>query len=69
MTPQLLTLRNVATRLGIQEQSLRRRIHDDKIGTLPIFRTGEGPRARWACNEVDLESWIEARKGKKGGAS
>ncbi|MEC4683063.1 MAG: helix-turn-helix domain-containing protein [Nitrospirota bacterium] len=65
MTPnrRLLTLKNVAERLGIKEQSLRRRIHDGKIGTLPIFQTGDGPKAHWACREEDLEAWIQARKG------
>lgn len=64
MTPsRLLTLKDVATRLGLQWQSLRRRIHDGKIGTLPIFQIGEGPRARWGCYETDLDVWIESRKG------
>ncbi len=63
---RLLTLKDVAEELGIQCQSLRRRIYDGKIGTLPIFQTGDGPRARWACREADLEAWIESRKGRKG---
>ena len=72
MTPnqRLLTLKDVAERLGIQWQSLRRRIHDGKIGTLPIFQIGDGPKARWACSEADLDAWVEARKGgRKGVAS
>lgn len=70
MTPRkLLTLKDVAARLGLQWQSLRRRISDGKIGTLPIYQIGDGPKARWTCDEADLEVWIESRKGRKGGAS
>lgn len=68
LNQKLLSLKDVADRLGLQWQSLRRRISSGKIGTLPIFQIGDGPRARWACYEVDLESWIESRKGRKGGA-
>ncbi|AKS23484.1 hypothetical protein ABH19_06585 [Leptospirillum sp. Group II 'CF-1'] len=68
MTPsRLLTLKGVAARLGLQWQSLRRRIYEGKIGTLPIFQLGDGPRARWGCHEADLDAWIESRKGRKGG--
>lgn len=63
MSTTILTLKDVAMRLGIQEQSLRRRIHDGKIGSLPIFQTGDGPKARWDCREENLEFWIESRKG------
>ncbi|EQD24465.1 MAG: hypothetical protein D084_Lepto4C00431G0004 [Leptospirillum sp. Group IV 'UBA BS'] len=65
MTSQqrLLTLRQVATRLNIKYDSLRKRIQRKQIGSLPIFRTGEGPSAHWACYEDDLEAWISARKG------
>lgn len=71
MTPnqRLLTLKDVALRLGLQWQSLRRRIHDGKIGSLPIFQTGDGPKARWACYEEDLDAWIEARKGGRKGVA
>ena len=69
MTPKLLDLKDVAESIGIQHQSLRRRIHEGKVGTLPIFRTGDGPKARWACREDDLESWIESRKGGRKGVS
>jgi hypothetical protein len=68
-TPKLLTLTQVSQLLGIQPQSLRRRIYAGKIGTLPIFQIGDGPRARWGCLEDDLESWIEARKGGRKGVS
>jgi predicted DNA-binding transcriptional regulator AlpA len=65
MTPDknILSLKDVAAFLGIQPQSLRRRISDGKIGTLPLFKISDGPRARWACFEGDLDVWIEARKG------
>ncbi len=65
MTPQqrLLTLDQVATRLNLQYASLRKRIQRRQIGSLPIFRTGEGSSAHWACDEAELEAWIAARKG------
>ncbi len=62
-TRTLLTLAEAAPRIGLRYQSLRRRIYDGKIGTLPIFQTGDGPKARWACYLDDLEDWIAARKG------
>ena len=64
-----MSLKDVASRLGLQAQSLRRRISAGKMGTLPIYQIGDGPKARWACEEADLEAWIEARKGRKGMAS
>ncbi len=64
MTPEnILSLKDVAAFLGIQPQSLRRRISDGKIGTLPLFQINDGPKARWACRESDLEAWIASRKG------
>ena len=58
-----LDLKEVAARLGIQYPSLLKRIQRREIGTLPIFRTGDGPRSRWACRAEELEAWIQVRKG------
>lgn len=63
MTPTILTLKEVSARLGIQYASLRKRIQRRQVGSLPIFRTGEGPSAHWACCEDELDGWIQARKG------
>ena len=65
----ILTLDEVAARIGLQPQSLRSRIHKKQIGSLPIFRTGDGPKARWVCYQSALEAWIESRTGQKGVAS
>ena len=59
----LLSLKEVAARLGIQYSGLLKRIQRRKIGSLPIFRTGDSARARWACRAEELEAWIQARKG------
>ena len=58
-----LDLKEVAKLLGIKYTSLLKRIQRRKIGSLPIFRIGDGPRARWACRAEELEAWIQARKG------
>ena len=59
----LLSLKEVAARLGIQYSSLLKRIQRRDIGSLPIFRNGDGTRARWACRAEELEAWIQTRKG------
>ena len=63
IAPRLLTLREVAVRLNLEYASLRKRIQRRQIGSLPIFRTGEGSSAHWACREDELEDWITAKKG------
>lgn len=68
-TEAILTLSEVAIRIGLLPESLRSRIHTGKIGSLPIWRNGDGPRARWVCYQSALEAWIESRKGKNGGVS
>lgn len=61
----ILTLDEVAARIGLLPQSLRSRIHTGKIGTLPLWKSGDGPKSRWVCYESEIEDWIDARKGKK----
>lgn len=61
--PVLFTLTQVADHIGIAVDGLRKRIQRGEIGSLPIFRIGDGPRSRWMCRKDDLEAWIQARKG------
>ena len=60
----VLSLREVSARLGIKPDSLRKRIQRGQVGTLPMFKIGEGPRAHWHCDREQLESWIETQKQK-----
>jgi excisionase family DNA binding protein len=55
VTQRLLTVREVANRVGLSEWAVRRAIHN---GELVAFK----PRGRLRVAEVDLEDWLNASR-------
>lgn len=55
---QLLTLRDAASRVGVSERTLRRRIRD---GSLPAVRLGPTERHPLRIVESELEEWVFER--------
>ena len=55
-----LTVREVATRLGVSREVVQRLIMD---GGLAAFRVGRGrKRKKWMVREVALLQWIESQE-------
>ena len=54
-TPEVLTLREVASLLRVGEKTVYTLAQD---GDLPGFKVG----GQWRFRRVDIEAWIEARR-------
>lgn len=63
---KLLSLKDVADRLGLQWQSLRRRISSGKIGTLPIFQIVMAPAPGGVAMRLIWMSGSNPEKAGKG---
>ncbi|CAE6779649.1 hypothetical protein [Nitrospira defluvii] len=57
---QHLTVSQVAARLAITEDHLRRSILGQPDG-IRALKLGNGPRAQWRVRVCDLEAWEEAK--------
>jgi excisionase family DNA binding protein len=53
--PRLLTTHQVARRLNVSEETVRRRLRQ---GEIPGLRLGSGPRAPFRVVEAELEQWL-----------
>jgi excisionase family DNA binding protein len=62
----LLTVPEVAERLHVSIQTVRRRI---ATGELPVVRLGGGPQAPVRVDPDELEEWLHGRKPPAAGAS
>jgi len=61
--PRLLTVADVARRLGLHRQTVRRFI---RTGVLPAVRLSPGPRAPFRVPADALEAWIYGRPDEDG---
>jgi excisionase family DNA binding protein len=52
---RLLSVRETAERLGLSQESVRRRI---RRGELPALRLGEGPKVPLRIDEAELEHYV-----------
>jgi excisionase family DNA binding protein len=52
---KLLTVHQTARRLGVAEETVRRKL---KSGELPGLRLGAGPRAPYRIDESELRDWL-----------
>ncbi len=57
-----LTVPQVAERLGVSEETVRRWI---RAGELPVLDLG-GPKAGYRIREADLEEFLQGRYGRVG---
>jgi excisionase family DNA binding protein len=53
----LLTVGEVAQRLGQHPETIRRKARE---GEIPALKLGTGPRARFAFDRDELEAWVYA---------
>lgn len=59
--PKLLTVAQVARRLGVSEQSVRRRI---RAGSIPAVRLGPTDRYPIRIDPAELDAWIYSEGGE-----
>jgi excisionase family DNA binding protein len=52
---RLLSVKETASRLGVSQESVRRRIRD---GSIPAVKLGSGPKAPFRIDEAELEAWL-----------
>jgi excisionase family DNA binding protein len=59
IAPHLLSLAEVAQRLGCSTQTVRRRV---RAGQLPAIRLGPDWRHPLRVNEAEFEAWLEGHR-------